>query len=52
MTRALEYDMGADNILTGISIGWVLAGIVLIIVILVIVDVVKSSRRSRRRRRR
>ena len=51
-TRTLEYDMGGDNILTGISIGWVLAGIVLIIVILVIVDVVKSSRRSRRRRRR
>ena len=51
-TRPLVYEAGADKILSGISIGWVLAGIVLIIVILVIVDTIKSSRRRRRRRRR
>ena len=51
-TRPLAYEAGADKILSGISIGWVLAGIVLIIVILVIVDTIKSSRRRRRRRRR
>ena len=51
-TRALEYEAGADSIFSGLPIGWVLAGIVLVIVILVIVDSVKSSRRRRRRRRR
>lgn len=51
-TRALEYEASADSIFSGLSIGWVLAGIVLVIVILVIVDSVKSSRRRRRRRRR
>ena len=51
-TRALEYEAGADSIFSGLPIGWVLAGIVLVIVILVIIDSVKSSRRRRRRRRR
>lgn len=51
-TRALEYEASADSIFSGLSIGWVLAGIVLVIVILVIVDAISSSRRRRRRRRR